>query len=182
MTDKPLPPRFLELAPDQLTPEQRSGLDALLAGRGRIPTPYKVWLHSPGLLRAMEQLGTFLNKQSTPTERQIELGICLIAHHWRTDYLFRAHGARAIEAGIPPAVIDAIRDHKSPKLPDPRERAVYELATLAQQPGPGSDEAFDSAVAILGRDGLAEVMCLLGCYSAVAIAMKLHRVPIPPPQ
>jgi 4-carboxymuconolactone decarboxylase len=180
MNDETLPPRFLELAPDQLTPEQQSGLDALMAGRGRIPTPYKVWLHSPGLLRAIEQLGTFLNTQSTLTPRQIELGICLIARHWRTDYLFRTHGARAIKSGIPPAVIEAIRDDKTPELPDPRERAVYELATLVQQPGSGPDEAFDSAVAALGRDGLAEVICLLGYYSAVAIAMKLHRVPIPP--
>jgi 4-carboxymuconolactone decarboxylase len=180
MTDEQPPPRFLDIPPDQLTPEQRSGLDALLRGRGRIPTPYKVWLHSPGLLRAMQQLGTFLNQQSTLTERQIELGICLIAHHWRTDYLFRTHGARAVKAGFPPAVIEAIRANQTPDLPDPRERAVFEVATLAQQPGAGSDQAFDSAVAILGRDGLAEVMCLLGYYSAVAIAMKLHRVPIPP--
>src|SRR5271170_960743 len=85
MTDEQLPHRFLELVPDQLTPEQRAGLDALLAGRGRIPTPYKVWLHSPGLMRAMEQLGTFLNTQSTLTAREIELGICLIARHWKTE-------------------------------------------------------------------------------------------------
>jgi hypothetical protein len=65
MNDEQLPPRFLELPPDQLTPDQRAGLDVLLQGSGRIPTPYKVWLHSPGLLRAMEQLRTFLNKQST---------------------------------------------------------------------------------------------------------------------
>lgn len=180
MNDEQLPPRFLELPLDQLTPDQRAGFDALLQGRGRIPTPYKVWLHSPGLLRAMEQLGTFLNKQSTLTERQIELGVCLIARHWRTDYLFRAHSARAIKAGIPPEVIDALRDNQTPDLPDPREQAVYDLAILAQEPGPGPDQTFDRAVASLGRDGLAEVLCLLGYYSAVAIAMKLHRVPIPP--
>lgn len=180
MTDEQLPNRFLEPEPDQLTPEQRTGLDVLLAGRGRIPTPYKVWLHSPGLMRAMEQLGTFLNTQSTLTAREIELGICLIARHWKTEYLFRAHGARAIKAGIPPSVIAALRDNKTPDLPDPREQAIYEIATLAEQPGPGPDQAFDKAVAILGRDGLAEVMSLLGYYSAVAIAMKLHRVPLPP--
>jgi len=180
VTDDQLPNRFLEPAPDQLTPEQRAGLDALLQGRGRIPTPYKVWLHSPGLMRAMEQLGTFLNKQSTLTAREIELGICLVARHWKTEYLFRAHGARAINAGMPPAVIAALRDNQTPELPDPREQAIYEIATLAELPGPGPDETFDKAVAILGRDGLAEVMCLLGYYSAVAIAMKLHRVPLPP--
>ena len=38
---------------------------------------------------------------------------------------------------------------------------------------------FERATKALGRNGLAEVLALFGYYSAVAIAMKLHRVPIP---
>jgi 4-carboxymuconolactone decarboxylase len=179
MNDAPLPSRILEIAPDQLTPEQRAGLDALLQGRGRILTPYKVWLHSPELLRAMEQLGTFLNKKCSLSEREVELGICLIAHHWASAYVFRIHAARCVELGYPPAVIEAICDNRAPELPNPREQAVYDVAALAQQPGAGADGTFDRALDVLGRNGLAEVMCLLGYYSAVAIAMKLHRVPVP---
>ena len=46
-------------------------------------------------------------------------------------------------------------------------------------PGSGSDEVYDRAAELLGRDGLAEVLVLLGYYSSVAMAMKLHRVPLP---
>ena len=179
MNNQQLPSRILEITPDQYTPEQHAGVDALLQGRGRLLTPYKVWLYSPELLRVMEQLGTFLNKKSSLSEREVELGICLIAHHWKSEYVFRVHAARCLNLGYPPAVIDAIRDNKAPDLPNLREQAVYEIAVLAQQTGPGPDEAFDRAVAVLGRNGLAEVLCLLGYYTSVAIAMKLHRIPIP---
>ena len=93
--------------------------------------------------------------------------------------MFRYHAARCVDLGYPPTVIEAIRENKALDLPNRREQAVYEIAVLAQQPGPGPDETFDRAVTVLGRNGLAEVMCLLGYYTAAAIAMKLHRVPIP---
>jgi 4-carboxymuconolactone decarboxylase len=139
--------------------------------------PYRIWLHSPGLMRAMEQLGTFLNKQSSLTEREVELGIGLTAHHWAGEYVFASHARRCQELGFPAAVIDAIRHDHVPGLDDPRERMVYQVVQMAQQPGAGTDAAFDAAAAALGRDGLAKVICLVGDYSAVAIGMKLHRVP-----
>ena len=37
----------------------------------------------------METLGTFLNKAGSLTEREVELGIVLIAHHWKGDYVYR---------------------------------------------------------------------------------------------
>jgi 4-carboxymuconolactone decarboxylase len=46
------------------------------------------------------------------------------------------------------------------------------------EPGGGSDEVFDRAERILGRNGIAEVLGLLGYYSSVAMGMKLHRVPV----
>ena len=125
MNNQQLPSRILEIPPDQYTPEQRAGVDALLQGRGRLLTPYKVWLYSPELLRVIEQFGTFLNKKSSLSEREVELGICLIAHHWKSEYVFRVHAARCLKLGYPPAVIDAIRDNKAPDLPNLREQAVY---------------------------------------------------------
>jgi 4-carboxymuconolactone decarboxylase len=162
-----------------MTEAQKAGVAALLAGRGRLLTPYKIWMHSPELMAAMEQLGTFLNKRSSLTEREVELGICLAAQRWAGEYVFAAHERMCLGLGFPQSVLDAIREDRLPDLPDARERAVYDIAKLASQPGAGDDAIFDNATAMLGREGLAEVICLLGYYSAVAIGMKLHRVPVP---
>ena len=116
MNEQPAPSRILEIARDQLTDEQKAGLEALIKGRGRILAPYKVWVHSPELLRAMEQLGTFLNKRSSLSEREIELAICLIAVHWAGEYVFAAHAARCLALGYSPAVIEAIRITRSPSF------------------------------------------------------------------
>lgn len=169
--------RILEVAPEAMSEAQRAGVEALLAGRGRLLAPYRIWLHSPGLMRAMEQLGTFLNRHSSLSEREVELGICLTARHWAGAYVFESHAAKCLELGFPAAAIEAIRAGGEPELADPRERAVCAVVHMAAEEGAGEDAAFDGVVAALGRDGLAEVICLVGYYSAVAIGMKLHRVP-----
>jgi 4-carboxymuconolactone decarboxylase len=171
--------RILDIPDDRLSPEQKQAIDALLQGRGRLLTPYRVWIHSPYVAQAMERLGTFLNKKSSLSEREVELGIVLTAKHWAGEYVFEVHVKTCLGLGYPREVMDAIRNGQTPRLENPRERSIYELAQIAQQPGPGSDEVFDAAVANLGRDGLAEALALFGYYSAVAIAMKLHRVPVP---
>lgn len=179
MSDDAGPSRILDIAQDKLTDEQKAGIDAVVGGRGRLLTPYRIWLHSPKVMRAMETLGTYLNKASSLSEREVELGIVLIAQHWQGEYVFRAHARRLRELGVSEAQIDALRRGATPDLADPRERAICELARVTASPGPGPDAVFDNAVKVLGRNGLAEVLALLGYYSAVAMAMKLHRVPLP---
>lgn len=171
--------RIAEIPEDKQSPEQKAALAALVKGRGRVLTPYKIWLHSPKVALAMEQLGTYLNKASSLSEREVELAIALVAHHWRGDYVFTVHAKRCRELGLPESAIEAIRQNRLPDLASPRERAICEVAKAAQEKGPGEDAMFDRAVAVLGRNGLAELLALLGYYSAVAMAMKLHRVPIP---
>lgn len=177
MADGPV--RILEISEDKLTAEQKKVFDDLVAGRGRLLTPYKIWIHSPKLAAAMETIGTFLNKKGSLTEREVELTIVIIATHWQGAYVQAAHVKRCVELGYPQAAMDAIQAGRTPDLPDAREKAVYELCQIAMAPGSGSDEVYDRAAKLLGRDGLAEVLALLGYYSAVAMAMKLHRVPVP---
>ena len=173
------PVRILEIPEDELNPEQKKVFDDLVAGRGRLLTPYKIWIHSPQLAAAMETIGTFLNKKGSLTERKVELAIVIIATQWQGAYVQAAHVKRCLELGYPQAAMDAIKAGRTPALPDAREKAVYDLCRIAMAPGGGPDEIYDRAATLLGRDGLAEVLALLGYYSAVAMAMKLHRVPVP---
>jgi 4-carboxymuconolactone decarboxylase len=173
------PTRILEIPSEELTAEQKAGIEAVIGGRGRLLTPYKIWLHSPPLMRALETLGTFLNKGGSLTEREVELGIVLIAHHWHGAYVQAAHVKRLRELGFAEPVLDTLQRGAPPDLTDARERAIYDLYKASEGEGGGPDEVFERATKVLGREGLAEVLALFGYYSAVAIAMKLHRVPVP---
>jgi 4-carboxymuconolactone decarboxylase len=171
--------RIKDIPESELTPEQAKVFKDLVAGRGRLLTPYRIWIHSPKLAAALETIGTFLNKKCSLSEREVELVICIIANHWQGEYVWTVHTRACVKLGIPQSVFDAIRAGRAPEIDDERERTVYDLTQIAMQPGAGSDEVYERAERLLGRNGIAEVLALLGYYSSVAMAVKVHGVPAP---
>ena len=175
--------RILEIPPEKLSPEQTTVFNQLVAGRGRILGPYKIWIHSPTVASGMEHLGTFLNKRSSLSKREVEIGILVIANHWDADYVRQAHIREGKAAGLTQETIDAVLAGGDPKFADAHERAVYEFARAMASRSKLSDTEFAHFEGILGRAGVAEVLTLLGYYTSVALAMKVHDVPVtaPPP-
>jgi 4-carboxymuconolactone decarboxylase len=171
--------RILEIPPEKLTPEQTTVFDQLTAGRGRILGPYKIWIHSPPVASGMERIGTFLNKHSSLSKREVEIGILVIAQHWQADYVRQAHVREGKAAGLTQETIDAILAGTDPKLSDAHEDAVYRFAAALVAGAKLSDAAFAEIETALGREGIAEVLVLLGYYTSVSMAMKVHEVPIP---
>jgi 4-carboxymuconolactone decarboxylase len=172
--------RILEIPPDKLTPEQSTVFEQLTAGRGRILGPYKIWIHSPTVASGMEQIGTFLNKRSSLSTREVEIGILVIAQHWQGEYVKQAHIRAGLTAGLTQQTIDAILAGTDPGLSDSHERAVHKFAAALVARTKLSDSEFGEIEKALGREGIAEVLVLLGYYTSVALGMKVHEVPIPP--
>jgi 4-carboxymuconolactone decarboxylase len=173
--------RILEIPPDKLTPEQGKVFEQLTAGRGRILGPYKIWIHSPTVAAGMEHIGTFLNKRSSLSTREVEIGILVIAQHWEGEYVKQAHIRMGKEAGLTQETIDAILAGRDPALSDPHERAVHRFAAALVAGTKLGDADFAEIEKALGREGIAEVLVLLGYYTSVALGMKVHEVPIPQP-
>jgi 4-carboxymuconolactone decarboxylase len=169
--------RLAKIAPDQLSAEQQAVVDAAASGRGFVPTPFQIWLHSPQLASCIERLGTYLTTSSSLSKREYEIAVVVVARRLASPYVFEAHLRGAASAGQPAEVIDALRAGTEPHLATARERAVYEVARTADEPEPASDAIFAQAVEALGRNGLADLLGLIGYYTAVSVAMKLHRVP-----
>jgi len=173
--------RILEIPPEKLTPEQATVFDQLVAGRGRILGPYKVWIHSPTIASGMEHIGTYLNKRGSLSPREVEIGILVIARHWDADYVRQAHIREGKRVGLSQETVDALVAGTDPRLTDPHERGVYDFAAALVGGGKMSDEKFAQIEKVLGRNGVAEVLVLLGYYTSVSLAMKIHEVPIPKP-
>ena len=171
--------RTLEIPADKLTAEQKTVFDQLVAGRGRLLGPYKIWIHSPTVASGMEQVGTFLNKRSSLSTREVEIGILVIAQHWDGEYVKQAHIKAGKAAGLTQDQIDAILAGRDPKFTDPHESTVHRFATALATKTKLSDADFAEIEKAIGRDGIAEVLVLLGYYTSVALGMKVHEVPIP---
>jgi 4-carboxymuconolactone decarboxylase len=170
--------RLTELSPEELTEEQAGIFHRLVEGRGRILGPYKIWIHSPVVADSMERLGTFLNKRSSLSSREVEMMIILIARHWQSDYVMQAHLREGRRVGLSAQLLDDLATGRKPALDDGHERRVYQLAHALVHGSTLSDAEFDEIETVVGRQGIAEVLVLLGYYTSVALGMKVHAVSV----
>jgi 4-carboxymuconolactone decarboxylase len=171
--------RLPELREDSLSKAQSEILKRVETGRGRVPTPYRVWIQSPELAEPMHGLGSFLSKNTSLSTREREIIILHVARHWHADYVFEVHAREALEAGLSEKEIAAIRAGSLPNFTDERELSICGIVRDFARPDPASDDLFNEAVVALGHQGLAEVLALCGYYTSVSLAMKLYRATPP---
>jgi 4-carboxymuconolactone decarboxylase len=179
MSDKPTFGRYAELRVDEMTKEQQEGYRSLVEGpRGRLPGPYKVWVHNPKLVHAAAPLGQhFTPGQSSLSEREREIAVVVITSQWHSAYPAAAHERRGKEVGLPAATVEAMIGGLPAAFPDAREQAVYEMAMALAGGRLVSQGLYDRAVKLLGHESITDVIVLMGYYTAVSLTMNFYAVP-----
>ncbi len=172
--------RLPEIPYDQLTPEQQRVHDAIVGGpRGSIRGPFLAWLANPAFADAAQRLGQYCRFGTTLPRDLAELAICVTAAHYRAEFEWWAHSRMAHEAGVPPAVTDAIRRGREPQLDTVAARAVHRAAVALNKRHRLSDAEFAEAREVLGEQGLVDVVGLCGYYALVSLTLNTFEVPVP---
>jgi 4-carboxymuconolactone decarboxylase len=179
MSPTPTFGRYAELPLDQMTPEQKDGYRFLVEGpRGRLPGPYKVWVHNPKLVRAAAPLGThFTPGQSSLTEREREIAVLVITSRWQSAYPTAAHEKRGQEVGLPAPMVEAIVAGRPASFAEAREQVVYEVAMALAGNRLLPQGLYDRAVQTLGHERITDIIVLMGYYTAVSFTMNFYAVP-----
>lgn len=173
--------RVPEIDPDALRPAQRRVYDSIVAGpRGRVRGPLAIWLQRPEFADRAQALGRYCRYESTLPPRLSELAILVTAKAWEAEFEWWAHAPLAAAGGLSEAAIEAIRSGADPEFAADDERAVYDVARamIADRRLPQS--LYDRAVAVLGLDGLVDLIGVLGYYSLVSMTLNAFEVELPP--
>ena len=102
--------RFPPLTPEDMTDEQRAVVDAIQSGpRGAgLRGPFNALLRSPALCDLVQRVGAYVRFSSSIPASLNELAICMAGRKWGAQYEFFAHRRIGIEAGLDPAILDAV--------------------------------------------------------------------------
>ena len=96
MPETPTFGRYAEIPYEKMTPEQQEGYKAMIASRGRLPGPTKIWVHNPKLAKVAGPFGAhFQPGQYSLSEREREIAVCIITSRWHSAYPTAAHERRA---------------------------------------------------------------------------------------
>lgn len=163
---------------DNLTPEQQDVAEAIIAGpRKAVIGPMRIWLHRPELARHAQRLGQYCRFDSSLPPILSELAILVTARAWSSEFEWSAHKKIALEAGLSPEIVDAIRRHASPPFEDDKQRAVYAFAWELHSARKVSDPVYKAAIAALGEEAVVDLTGILGYYTLVSMTLNVFEVP-----
>ena len=164
-----------------ITPGQQAQLAELeariVAERGRISPLYQVLLNSPPIAQGWEQmLSAVRNRSSLPASLR-ELVILRVAVLNRAPYEFDAHAPIALNAGVSPEAIEAVR---LPTLPPDApfsevERLVLDLSDAMTRDIEVSDALYARVKAAFDERAQLDLVATVAAYNMVSrLLQALH--------
>ncbi len=166
--------------PGAYTPRQKEIHDAIAGGpRGGVRGPLAVWLHRPELAAAAQALGRYCRYDTLLPPHLSELAILVTASAWKAEYEWAAHAPIALKAGVPEAAIEAIRRGERPDLPDETMAATHAFAVEMTASRQVSDANYARAAAALGKEGVVDLVGILGYYGLISATLNAFRIPAP---
>jgi 4-carboxymuconolactone decarboxylase len=174
-------PRFTELTPESMTPEQRRAAEAIQSGpRGSgLRGPFNALLRSPALCDHVQRVGEYVRFRSSIPRKLNELAIIVTGRHWTAQYEFYAHRKMALEAGLAPEIADAIAEGRRPEGMDTDEALVYDFTMELLGTGQVPDALYQRAVDRFGERGVIDLVGAVGYYSLVSLVLNVAQVPLP---
>ena len=172
--------RLAPLAPDEMTPDQKTVHDAIVSGpRGQVRGPLAVWLHRPKLASHAQALGQYCRYDSSLPPRLSELAILVMAQIWNSEFEWWAHKPLALKAGVSAEAVEAIRLGKVPAFAQKDEALVHDVLQVLHKTRRIPGALYRKAVEILGKDGVVDLIGLAGYYTLISMTINAFEV-MPP--
>jgi 4-carboxymuconolactone decarboxylase len=171
--------RFKPLTYDEMTPAQKSMVEHLIAGpRGGVNGPFNVLLRSPEIGDLGQEFGGAARFKSSLPQRLYELAILVTARHWTAQYEWQAHHRSALQAGLSPAICDAIAQGRRPASMQKDEQALYDFVSELLNTKQVSDATFAAAKNVFGERGIVDIIAVTGWYNIVSMMLNVDRYPV----
>jgi 4-carboxymuconolactone decarboxylase len=172
--------RFKPLTWAEMTPAQRTMVEHLFAGpRAGANGPFNVLLRSPEMGDIAQQFGASMRFNQAMPRKLNEMAIIITARYWTAQYEWYAHKRAALQAGLNPAIVEAIQNGKRPAAMTKDEAAVYTFCTEVLNTKHVSDATFQTAKDAVGEKGVVDLMGVMSWYQMVSMLLNVDRYPLP---
>ena len=172
--------RFKPLTWDEMTPAQHTMVEHLFAGpRAGANGPFNVLLRSPEMGDIAQQFGASMRFNQSMPRKLNEMAIIITARYWTAQYEWYAHKRAALQAGLDPAIVDAIQHGRRPAAMQKDEDAVYTFCTELLNTKHVSDATFAAAKNAVGEKGVVDLMGVMSWYQMVSMLLNVDRYPLP---
>ena len=173
--------RLTELTPQSMSPAQREVWNDVLDGQRTAAFGlHNAWLRSPKLAEQLIATGLFFRERLSLAPRLRELAILIMVRRSGCRFAWQRHETLARDAGIEPAILDAIAANTPPAFADPDDEITFDVCDQLDRSRTVDDALYQRAVDRLGEQALAELIAVAGYYVMVAMTLNAFAVELPP--
>jgi 4-carboxymuconolactone decarboxylase len=184
--------RLANLTPDTLDPERRSVHDTITAlmargqpqvvaqdAHGALIGPFPAMLHFPRFgVPALTLLAAIGTEARLPAAVR-ETAILTVGAHFNARYEIYAHEIMGGGAGLSTAQIATLAAGGRPVDLRPEEAIAHDVANALTRGHIVPASTYAQAIALLGEDGIGELVFLIGGYCLIALVLNCFDAPVP---
>jgi len=180
------------LPPATLDAEQKSLYDEMVAiidtsfgelvtrGKdGALIGPFNGWLHFPQYGRPAWAFNKALIEHSALPATIQQAVILVTASKFNASYEMYGHEYFAHRAGLAEDKIATIAAGQRPNGLTHDEGVAYDMAAALNRGGLVPESTYRATLTTFGKEGLAEIVFLVGCFSMVAMTLNAFDAPVP---
>lgn len=142
--------------------------------------PMGIRLYSPKLGELQRQLNQYLRFDSGLGGPVRELAILVAARETDNQFEWAAHEPVARKEGLSDAAIDAVKNRQSTAGLVDDQATIIQLGREIFEHKEVSQETFNRALKAFGKQGLVNIVSLMGSYASTAVLLKTFDMQLPP--
>jgi 4-carboxymuconolactone decarboxylase len=141
-------------------------------GTGGAFGPGPIRLYSQPVAEYMSDVNDFLRHKSGLDPRLVELVILVTAREYDCEYVWTAHEPQGLKAGLQPEIVDVVKYRKSTDGLAEKDAVIITLGREVIGKHHASSDVAARALNLYGKQGLVNIVALMGDYASTAILLN----------
>ena len=141
--------------------------------------PEGIRLHSPRLADHTREVSEYLRFETALGPRLTQLAMLVTAREVDSQFEWTAHEPAGLKAGLKQEMIDIVKYRKPLTGVGEKEAAIIQLGREAFEKRKVSSDTFARALKLFGREGLVDLVSLMGHQSQTAVLLTTFDQQLP---
>jgi 4-carboxymuconolactone decarboxylase len=180
------------LSPSSLSSEQKELYDSIMTvvneafgsftirnKEGALLGPFNPMLHFPAFGKAAWAMNKTMYDHTTLPNSVLQVAVLVTGTRLGARFQIYGHERMALASGVPAAKVATIVAGERPTDLTREEAVAYDVAAALNRGARLPESLYDAGVETFGKEGMAEIIFLVGCFHLVAIILNGYDVPVP---
>jgi len=156
---------------EQVSGDALVAFDAIIESRGSINGPQSMHMYAPAIARWSTALNDALRFNSNLSDHDTELAIMTAAREMDCEYVWAAHAAAGLKAGVRPEALDIVGNKRSLDGLSKEEAVIVRYGREVIGDHKLSQEAYDAALEQFGATDIIVLGALMGYYLMISCTL-----------